>query len=100
MSFRDNSKDDSQAFMDVFGETAGFGASSLTVIFDPASMMIDEQTGEVINDEPRAIARSADVTSLGLKPGDTLIIDSANYKIKATPEDDGYGMTTLRLNKI
>lgn len=100
MTFRSDAKDDCQAFVDELGETATFGANTFNVIFDPAVLMIDEQTGEVQNDEPQAIALTTNVASLGLKPGDTLTIDGRNYKIKATPKDDGFGMTTLRLNKI
>lgn len=100
MSFRSNAKADSQACIDAFGETAIIGANTVSVIFDPAIMTIDEQTGEVSNDEPQAVIRTADAATLALKPGDTITIDGANYKIKASPKEDGYGMTTIRLNKI
>lgn len=100
MSFRSDAKDDTQAFIDSFGETATVGSNTVSIIFDPAVLSIDEQTGEVQNEEPQAIIRTEDATTLLLKPGDTMTIDGSNYKIKASLKDDGYGMTTLRLNKI
>jgi len=101
MTFREDMKDVSAELIDILGEPAVYtGASGpvdITVIFEPEVLGANPYTGEVVNTGPVAYAKTADASQA--KHKDTLNVAGVDYEILKT-EDDGYGVTTLTLNRL
>lgn len=101
MTFREDMKSVSAELIDILGEPAVYtGASGpfdITVIFEPEVLGANPYTGEIANTGPVAYAKTADVAQA--KHKDTLTVDGVQYEILKA-EDDGYGVTTLTLNKL
>lgn len=101
MTFREDMKTASAELIDILGEPAvymgTFGPYDVTVIFEPEVLGANPYTGEAVNTGPIAYAKTEDAG--GMKHKDTLTIDGKDYEILKA-EDDGYGVTTLTLNKL
>lgn len=98
MTFREDMKDVSAELIDILGEPAVYnGTVGITVIFEPEVLGANPYTGEIANTGPVAYAKTADAT--GMKHRDTLTVAGVDYEILKA-EDDGYGVTTLTLNKL
>ncbi len=97
MSFSADMITDAAAFLDEFGEAAVFNsATSITVIFDnPSQPILDAETGGIMMAGPQAICKTTDVPSA---KGKTLKVNDITYNIIEV-QDDGTGVTTLRLSK-
>lgn len=101
MTFREDMKAVSAELIDILGEPAIYtgtsGPSIITVIFEPEVLGANPYTGEIVNTGPVAYAKTVDAAQARHK--DTLTITGVQYEILKA-EDDGYGVTTLTLNKL
>ncbi len=101
MTFREDMKAVSAELIDILGEPAVYtGASApvdIMVIFEPEILGANPYTGEIVNTGPVAYTKTADASEA--KHKDTLTVDGDDYEILKA-EDDGYGVTTLTLNKL
>lgn len=101
MTFREDMSGVSAEIIDALGESAtyddGTGLRVITVVFDPPVIGINPYTGEAVNTAPLAFAKTNDMP--GAKHKDTLTVAGVDYEILKA-EDDGHGMTMLRLNKL
>lgn len=67
---------------------------NIQVIFDIPSASVNIQNFEITSSNPKATAKSADVTDA--EEGCSLVINGATYKI-IDVRPDGYGLTELSL---
>src|SRR3989337_687073 len=87
---------DSMLNIDEFGVESVFNsADTIVVIFDnPTQPVLDAETGGIMMAGPQAVCKTSDVPDA---KGKTLKVDDVTYNI-IEAQDDGTGMTTLRLS--
>ena len=99
MGLLDNISDDWAEVMntDEFGVEAIFDNTDvIVIIFDnPTQPVLDAETGGIMIPGPQAVCKTSDVPDA---KGKTLKISDVTYKIKEA-QDDGTGITTMRLSK-
>src|SRR3989337_88714 len=99
MGLLDNISDDWVEVIntDEFGVEATFDNTDvIVIIFDnPTQPVLDTETGGIMMAGPQAVCKTSDVPDA---KGKTLKIGDVTYNIKEA-QDDGTGITTMRLSR-
>jgi hypothetical protein len=81
----------------VLKDAAGAELRTANVIIETPTREAELLGGDVMQGTPSATARTADLD--GVRRGYTLTVGAAVYAVTEPPEDDGTGVSTLRLRK-
>lgn len=93
-------EDDLDVFFDEdeFAVSMTVGTNKYTVIFDEESEIYSSMAGDVVTAAPVIRMKTSDAA--GVKKGDTVTINSVNYKVITPGKPDGTGITIFGLQKV
>lgn len=82
---------------DEFATMAELAFGPVRVIFDSEYLPVDVFEGVVQSTVPVIFGRTLDIGHL--RNGDPVFVNGTDYKVAEAPQDDGTGMTVVRLKK-